>query len=153
MKLYRADKRDFNVGDTISTANVFVEKNPEGSLLIEEVFQSAKPKNKLSRIGCLFLFEDEIVAKKHWSKMTDGKLYEVEIDETSVLHRGDMRLIDKAFIATNDSEKQLCAEQYWAGIVTEQPRIEILVKEAIIVGVISKDQVERRKYLLRWPPA
>jgi len=153
MRLYRADKRDFYVGDNITTANEFASKNPEGSSGIGNLFDSIKPTEKPSRIGCLFLFEDEIVARKHWSKMTDGKLYEVEIDENSILHRADMRLVDKAFSAIDASERELCAKEYWAGIETEYPRIEILVKEATIVSVLSKNQAERREYLLNWPPA
>jgi len=153
MKLYRADKRDFFVGDKITSANEFATKNPEGSSEIEDLFEAERPHGKSPRIGCLYLFEDEIVAKKHWSKMADGKLYEVEIDESSILHRADMRFVDKAFLSTDTSEREVCAKDYWSGVETDTPRIEILVNEATVVNVVSKDQIERRKYLLNWPAA
>jgi hypothetical protein len=153
MKLYRADKRDFYVGEVIRSANDFFEKNPDGSKEIEYLFESVRPEKKPNRIGCLFLFENEVAAKKHWSKMTDGNLYEVEVDDYSVLHRADMRLVDKAFSSTNKEQIENCAKEYWNGVETEQPRVEILVKEATVTAIISKDQTERKYYLLNWPPA
>lgn len=75
MRLYRADKRDFSVGDLITSANEFALKNPNGSEQIEHIFEQQRPHGKPNRIGSLFLFENEIVALKHWSKMANGKIY------------------------------------------------------------------------------
>lgn len=150
MQLYRADKRDFNVNDVISTAGEFVSKNPEGSMDIEKIFEAVRPNNKPLRSACLYLFEDLETAKKHWSKMTDGKLYQVDVDDKATLHRADMRLVDKAFCSNEESEKQDCARNYWSGIETENPRIEILVLNATVTGIVSKDQNERINYLRSW---
>ncbi|NJA07566.1 hypothetical protein HC024_17790 [Methylococcaceae bacterium WWC4] len=152
MKLWRADKRDFNVGDVITSANEFASLNPKGSNEIEQVFEHRRPDGKPNRVGCLYLFENEVVAKQHWSKMADGKLYEVELRDEPILHRGDMRFVDAAFASSDISTIEKCAIDYWEGIETEKPRIEILATRATIVQVISKDQVERRTYLMNWPP-
>ena len=153
MKLYRADKRDFNVGDEVTSANDFTSKNPEGSEEIEKIFEERRPTDKPKRSGPLYLFDNEVVAKKHWSKMADGKLYEVELREEAILHKGDMRFVDEAFAAQDSSSKIKCAVDCWEGKESEKPRMESLVSKAFVTKVISKDQVERRKYLLNWPQA
>ena len=115
MKLYRADKRDFEIGNLIVTVGEFMTKNPEGSARIESIFESIRPKNKPTRLNSLYLFEDVSVARKHWSKMTDGKLYEVEIDESLMLHWADMQLVDDGFLAEEENEVIKCAIHYWEG--------------------------------------
>jgi hypothetical protein len=150
LKLYRADKRDFNVGTEISTAREFIIKNPQGSHRVEDLFEFKRPSNKPMRSESLFLFENLEVAKKHWSEMIDGNLYEVEVDNSSILHRADMQLVDLAFRTENESELERCAADYWMGKETNNPRIEVLVKKAIISNVISKSQSERREYFKSW---
>lgn len=150
MKLYRADKRDFNVGDEIVSANEFTFMNPDGSQEIENIFEQNRPCGKPERSGPLYLFDDEMVAKKHWSKMADGKLYEVEIRQEPILHRGDMRFVDEAFSAQNSTTRNRCAKDYWEGAESGSPRMELLVTRAFVTKVISKDQVERREFLKSW---
>jgi hypothetical protein len=99
--LYRADKRDFNQGQEIQSAKQFHEQNPRGSDKVESIFEAKRPDTKPSRLDALYLFEDFVVAKKHWSKMTDGKLYEVRVEASEVRHRGDMRLVDEAFCCSD----------------------------------------------------
>lgn len=150
MILYRADKRDFNVGDEITTAGHFTTTNPQGSENVERIFESKRPSTKPLRSKCLYLFEDIDVAKKHWSKMTEGKLYEIEIEDSLLLHRADMQLVDLAFSKESEAEMEEIAIDYWCGKETEKPRIEVLVLKAVVSGVISKDQEERVKYLKSW---
>lgn len=151
LNLYRADKRDFEVGSVVKTAQKFVSLNPNGSQKIEEVFEIMRPQEKPKRDTCLYLFEDLNDAKKHWSKMSDGKLYEVSLLENDILHRGDMELFDKAFMSRDNMETvKTCAKDYWDGKKTTHPIIEILVRQATISRIISKDQNERINYLRSW---
>ena len=153
LTVYRVDKRDFLEGVTIESANQFQILNPNGSEQIEHIFERCRPESKPKRIGSLFLFEDLIVAKKHWSKMADSKLYEIQIESSSIQHRGDMRLVDEAFLCADQSCIESCANRYWSGIETTTPRMELLVTSASISKLISADQDERRRFLLNWPPA
>jgi len=82
--------------------------------------------------------------------MANGKLYEIEINESLILHKGDMRFVDNAFMSTDKTERKHSARKYGAEIETDNPLIEILVNDTTIAGVISKDQIERSKYLLSW---
>ncbi len=150
MLLYRADKRTFKIGEVIQSANEFATKNPPGSNAVEQLFDTMKPKGKPNRFGCLFLFDDLVHAKKHWSKMTDGKLYVVETNPDSILHRGDMQLVDQAYKSGDDGERQRCAKEYWGGTETQGSVIETLVEKATVVDVVSKDQEERKAYLNSW---
>jgi hypothetical protein len=153
LTVYRVDKRDFLAGATIKSANQFQALNPNGSRRVEHIFECRRPESKPKRIGSLFLFEDLIVARKHWSKMKDGKLYEIQIEGSSIQHRGDMRLVDEALACDDQSCMESCANRYWSGIETTSPRIELLVTSASVSKLISADQAERRSYLLNWPPA
>lgn len=147
--LYRADKRDFKMGDVIQSAKEFMDKNREGSLDVEAAFESARPKHMLKRSDCLYLFENLKDAKKYWSKMRGGKLYEVAVEGT--VHRVDMALVDAAFInRTNATVLREYAENYWSGAISPAPVIEILVAQARIVSIISKDEDERLAYFKSW---
>lgn len=147
----RADKRDFNVGDVVTSAREFTVLNPQGSQDVEDVFERVRPLGKPKRIGNLYLFKDEISAKKHWSKMTDGKLYRATFDSKLPRHEGDMCLFNQAFeLRTNIDEVEKLANRYWAGDLTEKPIIEVIVLQATISEVVSKDQQERRAYLASW---
>ncbi len=147
MKLYRADKRNFSIGDKLETAGEFQQKNPEGSHEIESIFESMRPSEKPQRAHCLYLFENLDAAKKHWSKMTDGKLYEVDLDVSKILHRADMQFFDMAFDSTDINERIKHANSYWSGIEAASPIIEILTESAVVSGIISQNQSERRAYL------
>lgn len=148
---FRADKREFDVGNVITSANDFTALNPHGSQDVEDVFERIRPMDKPIRSGNLFLFTDETSAKKYWSKMADGKLYRATIDPTLSHHKGDMRLVNQAFELRADTEElEKIAIRYWAGDLTENPIIEVIVPNATISGVVSKDQQERRAYLMSW---
>lgn len=148
---YRADKRDFEIGSTIYSAGEFSAKNPIGSVGIESLFEELRPAGKPQRVGCLFVFEDLLAAKKHWSKMTGGKLYEVRVEPCGILHRADMSLLEAAFASGTDIDKiRTYADLYWSGMCSEHPTVEILVKHAIVLNVISKDECERKEFLKSW---
>jgi len=75
MLLFRADKRDFEVGDVIATAGHYFDKFPEKTQLLEQRLEGFRPNDKPRRIDCLFLFESLDLAKRHWTIMKQRKLY------------------------------------------------------------------------------
>jgi hypothetical protein len=157
LSVYRADKRTFAAGDFIGTAAHFTTLNPDG-LRLEEVFTAAKLASKPARADCLFVFESFPDAEWHWAKMADAILYECEIDDGMILHRGDMRLVDsagEALRANTDATPQ--AVRYWEGQNGGNPIWELLVARAMVTRVICADQKLRRLriqgYRLPSPPA
>ncbi|MBM3967248.1 MAG: hypothetical protein FJ308_19620 [Planctomycetes bacterium] len=147
-ELFRADKRDFEVGARIFTAGEYYKKFPAETKTLEDGFETHRPEAKPNRRDCLFLFESLDAAKKHWSIMSDGKLYKVEVEDNAILHRGDMNWLD--VIADHIRENKRTIDlygKYWAGEITENACVEVLVASAVVVEVISKDQQVRRSFL------
>lgn len=129
----------------------FTSLNPDDSHIVEDAFEKERPLNKPQRANCLYLFETIDDAKKHWSKMSEGKLYEVELSIEEILHKGDMTLVDIAFKSKDDiSSLEENGKKYWASEYTECPVVEILVQQALVSGIISKDQNDRREYFISW---
>ncbi len=148
---YRADKRIFCDGDVVVSAGEFLGKNPDGSLDVEKVFEEKRPKNLPPRADCLYVFSAISDAKKHWSKMTGGKLYEVAVADVDVLLRADMTLVDLAFRSREvPGDVEACADRYWRGECSERPVIEVLVRNATVLSVLSNDEAERRAYFRSW---
>lgn len=141
IKLFRVDKRDFEVGDIIESAKEFLRKGPPGAIEIEKQFEKMRPDTFLPRTHCLFLFERINDAQKHWSKMSEGKLYEVTVDNISILHRADMNLVDLAYKNLKDEDKvKFYATQYWSGVLCSSSIVEVLVRSATVSSIISKCQ-------------
>ncbi len=141
---YRCDKRVFEGGQTITTAGQFMELHPENGKRTEVLLAEAMPAGKPDRAGCLMLFENLACAREHCSKMPRGHLYSVEVDESDILHRGDMHLVDEIDrrIATHDDVGRLPMD-YWEGVLTDAPCIEVLVATGVVVADLLYTQAER----------
>ena len=148
MTHYRVDKRLFAIGDEITTAQEYYDKFDGTRKAVEDMLESRRPDGKEPRTSCLFVFEEEVCAKKHWSMMKDGKLYQVAIDEARVFHRGDMAIMDEMKIIV-EAEKDIgaAADAYWRGEVGNKPVIEIMVSSAIVTDIISTSDEERLAHL------
>jgi hypothetical protein len=148
MAYFRVDKRDFEVNNTVLTAMEYYEKFQGPAKEVEDVLERYRPGNKPKRRSCLFVFENEVCAKKHWSKMNQGKLYSVHVDESQILHKGDMALMDEMRQALqNGQDLEPLATRYWAGGLSFRPEIEVLVPSAIVTAVLSKSEQERVEHL------
>ena len=83
--------------------------------------------------------------------MTGGKLYAVTVEPGNILHRADMSLVDSAYVSRSvPGEVAACAQRYWSGECGSKPVIEVLVKNARVSAVISKDEQERKAYFKSW---
>ena len=144
---YRADKRSFQRGDMIKTAGEFHDKHPENGRVAEGLLEARRPVGKPTRRECLMVFETQDTARNHWAKMINGKLYEVEIEVARILHRADMRLVDQIgnSLSTPSIAEQL-ADSYWAGEMTGQPIVEILLPSATVSALISDSEAERKAH-------
>jgi hypothetical protein len=147
---YRVDKRVFAVGDEIVTAEEYYAKFTGAAKVVEDSREATRPSSVPPRRSCLFVFSDEVAARKHWSKMTGGKLYAVAIDENAMHHTGDMALMDQMKAAAEQGEEvEELARAYWAGEESQAPEFEILVDRATVTAVISSSDQERVEHLKR----
>jgi|GEM_PF-2895829 len=145
---FRLDKRLFLVGQEVTTANECSAKFVDIAKRVEATLESKRPANKKRRDQCLFVFEDEKCAKKHWSKMKDGKLYKVSINESAISHRGDMAQMDVMKLLGASGKNMIeVAEDYWRGQKSAYPEIEIMVPSAVVTEVMSTCDKERQDHL------
>lgn len=149
---YRADKRDFAPDDPIATAGQFSALHRESGKQAETILDDVKPEGKPHRKDCLMLFESEDAARKHWSKMSTGKLYEVEIDTAEILHRGDMNLIDEtgALIEQGDHvQARARARDYWLKEPDEKACVEVLIGEGQVKRLIGDNAARIEEFRTR----
>lgn len=152
MSYFRADKRDFSPNDKIQSAQDYYGKFSPISKAIEDTLEAHRPSRKIQRTSCVFVFEEEKCAKKHWSKMSNGKLYSILLDDDLILHRGDMALMDemKKLLECGKDISDLVIK-YWAGELSSKPEIEVLAASVEVKEVLSKCENERISYLReRW---
>jgi hypothetical protein len=112
----------------------------------ETALETARPRESkpVARKNCLFVFEDFAHVESYWNQHNGLCLYEVETEETSVIHRGDMELVDqigKEFRQAADHRRSAdhelvanLANQYWSGFLSGQPRLDVLVRSAKVIN-------------------
>ncbi|WP_105421850.1 hypothetical protein [Neorhizobium sp. T25_27] len=150
MEFFRADKRVFEQGDAINTAGHFEDKHPEAGRHLEALMRERKPADKPDRSECLMLFRDEEAARLFHSKMTGGHLYRVYADPASILHEGDMNLVNQLAVLVAAGEAPIDGiDRYWREERTDTPIIEVLLKSAVIVEEIAVTSNEKAEYLYK----
>jgi hypothetical protein len=149
---FRADKRRFSVGDTIlPTGGDFAELHQDIGKEMEELLARLRPKKKPVRRDNLFVFEDVEAAKKYWSKMKGGNLYEVEIDAKRILHRGDMELTEEiGRLLRGKQDATQLAIQYWKGVMSKAPEVELLVPQATALQLLGSEAERLEELKRRW---
>jgi hypothetical protein len=144
---YRVDRRDFEVGDVVAPTGQYQKGLNDKQKQVEAALESTRPAAKPKRDEKLFVFRDVEPAKKFWSKMQKGKLYKVDYKEAATKHTGDMNLTEEMFNRLDDKKALVDrAKRYWNGTMADGAEVEILVDEANVTEVISKDDVERHQY-------
>ena len=87
-----------------------------------------------SRPHALYLFESIDVAKRLLGETKGKQLYECWVDDSDILHRGDLRIYDEVVEALeNNEDPDDLIRQYWAGEEREAPRVELVVKRCTFV--------------------
>jgi hypothetical protein len=149
---FRVDKRLFAVGDRIRTAGEYYANLAGVAKKIEDELENTRPAQKLARTNCLFVFESLPTAEKHWSKMKDGKLYQLAIDDAAIVHRGDMALMDEMkSVIEAGGEYRSIAHEYWNSTMSSTPEVELLISDAVVSDIINISDAERVAFLRkRW---
>lgn len=128
MKGFRVDPRDFKPGEKIPPhRKSYVKDNDKKKEIKDKVtalLEKRRPQEKPDRETILMVFDKEINAKlyKESSGSANSKIYEVEYDETKVLHVGCLEKVEKIFSLFNcdsitdeiQAEAEEIADEYWA---------------------------------------
>jgi putative toxin-antitoxin system protein len=138
MKLYRVDKRLYDVGaEILPDTHYSQEFNKEDKGILEKLLDDKKHITR-TRKECLFLFNSLYHALIFFSKY-GGYIYEVAPEQE--LFRGDMNKLDNILDAL-----RFCGEdgidsfvnEYWKdGTHTFSPCYEVLCKKAIVIKRIE----------------
>ena len=147
MKLYRVDKRLYNVGDEILPDTNYPQAlNNEDKEILERKLDEKRTIKK-TRKEYLFLFNSLYHALIFFSKY-GGYIYEVAPEE--VFFRGDMNKLDNILDAL-----RFCGEdgidsfvnEYWKdGTHTFSPCYEVLCKKAIVIKRIELEMTKEDFY-------
>lgn len=142
MKTFRIDNRTFEVGDTIFPQNDYQQKLDDTRIWVEQILEDNRPADKPARNSILMLFREFNHAYHHWTIQKDAKFYMTEIAENEILHIGDFNKVEEIFKNTNRAQQ--IAQDYWNGVMTENPKKEIFVNSAIVSEIKSNSETERK---------
>jgi len=138
MKLYRVDKRLYNVGDEILPDTNYPQALNNEDKEIERKLDEKRTIKK-TRKEYLFLFNSLYHALIFFSKY-GGNIYEVEIERDKPLFRGDMNKLDNILDALRFCGKNgidSFVNEYWkAGTHTFSPCYEYLCNKAKVIKYI-----------------
>tara|TARA_R110002072_G_scaffold31525_6_gene97054 strand:+ start:529 stop:996 length:468 start_codon:yes stop_codon:yes gene_type:complete len=145
MKVWRYDERKFQVGDQIEPESGKSPQLTPEQWGAEKIIRSAQPGGKEIRESSVYCFEERRLANLGANR-TGRCLYELEIKQEDIQHRGDLFFYDrvaKKIKSGEDPADDAC--QYWNGTECPQrPAIELLVRRAIVVAVHSVDPIVNR---------
>ena len=140
-KYYRADRRCFKPKSVMSPEGTYQNYFKEAGKAMEKALEDARPRHKPNRKDCLFVFDDLGAVQRHWRTHDGSYLYEVEIDEATVPHCGDMELTDQIGAEfrkpTDRADHDRVAglvKAYWKGGQSTKPVREFLVPCAKVVA-------------------
>jgi hypothetical protein len=145
MKAYRIDKRDFQIGNLMTSQNEYQNLLDEKRLSVEKILESNRPEDKPRRNDVIMLFQEFKDAKHFWTIMTNSKFYKSEIDELDILHIGDFNKVESIFVNIDNTEEAIrLAKEYWESKFTDRPKPELLLNCASVSKIISNSELERK---------
>lgn len=134
---YRVHATKLEIGDYIPESQCFFNLLDEEKKLIEESFESKRPKEKPRRFNARYLFKNEIDALDFITPKDNHYLYKVMVYSENIIHIGDWNWLQKA--SENFTDVEIYAENYWTEKTTNKPKMELIVKEAQVVEEVELD--------------
>lgn len=144
MKYYRIDRREFVIGDVITPSAAFINNIAVQRLEVENLLENSRPDTKPNRNEIVKLFDSFIAAKQYWVLDSNSKFYEVEIQPTDILHRGNYPLIERLAKETNEDIRNEIANQYWNDEVVDDTVAENFVNQATVIRIICDNEKVRK---------
>lgn len=138
IKVYRYDDQEFADGQIIYSRGDSLSTLTDHQKNVELAIRSALPDGANVRGTSLYTWADEKLARRLWPLSRKRYLYELEIDETDIRHRGDLNYYSEAETAAKLSTPfEDAIRKYCTGLTAGQPftepRIEILVSKATVL--------------------
>jgi hypothetical protein len=138
MRVYRYDDQEFADGQIIDPRGDSFGTLTDHQKAVEIAIRAALPNGAIVRGNSLYTWADEQLAKRLWPRSKKRYLYELEIDEADICHKGDLNYYSEAVSAAKsgapieDAVSKYCAGEN-AGAPYTEPRVEILVSKAKVL--------------------
>ncbi|TSA26787.1 hypothetical protein D4R71_03205 [bacterium] len=145
--MYRVDRRDFKINDTINPPDKSYHEGEGFDLTIEQILEEQKPQgNNADRKSGLFIFPELSDAIRFSCIMKNSKIYKVQaLSDTTSLHRGDMNWTEVMNKFTdNENTLRKLADCYWNGSKTFKPCWEVLVNKVQVISVLYSCEADRK---------
>jgi len=134
IRVYRYANEDYADGQTIRPCSDHFDRldatRKDAELALRAVSTEAEAIRKTS----LYTWADERLARRLWPRSHSKFLYELEVDEASVLHRGDVSHFWEAQSALKrGGDAGDAVNRYWSGEAAGTPYVEVLLSEAKVI--------------------
>jgi hypothetical protein len=132
--VYRCDDQEFADGQIIESRGDSFSTLTDPQKAVETTIRAALPNGATIRGNSLYTWADEEVAKRLWPRSKKRYLYELEVDEADIRHKGDLNHYSEAVSAAKSGAPienavgKYCAGENASAPYTE-PRVEILVSK------------------------
>jgi hypothetical protein len=139
IRVYRYDDEEFPTGKVIRCRGDSFDTLTDHQKTVEIAIRKALPDGANVRSTSIYVWADQQVAKRLWPLSKKRYLYELEIDEVDIRHKGDLNNYSEAETAAKsgkpfeDAVLRYCRGEM-AGKKYTEPRVEILVSEATVLG-------------------
>lgn len=138
IKTYRYDDEEFSDERILEARGDPFEGLTGPQKIIETALREAKEEGAFIRSTSLYTWEDQDLSARMWVHSKKKYLYELEVDEADVRHKGDLNFYSEAVSSAMSGAPFTDAIQsYWrgdnAGSPYTQPRVEILVAQARVI--------------------
>jgi hypothetical protein len=138
MLVYRYDDECYTPGQCIPTRGDSFNTLTEDQKVVELAVRLALPAGAQIRGESLYTWANEMLARRLWRFSKKKYLYELEIDERDIRHKGDLNWYSAAMDAVkagrspHDAVKKYCNGEESGPPYTE-PRVELLVSQAKMI--------------------
>ena len=148
MKVYRAHVDILQPDQLVPPSTTFFEKLTPKKKAVEELLESVRPCDSPKRDSAIYLFEDELKARKWASVQRPARrLYLVEAKQNEL--KVDwcwLQKIENEMERDCSSAKEM-ARKYWASQATNDPCWELLATSAIVKKEIDIPILERNRFI------
>ena len=135
MNVYRYDNETYDENEVIRSRGDSFNSLTESQKQVELAIRSRLSNGENIRSTSLYTWADETLARRLWPLSQKKYLYELEIEDSDIRHKGDLNFDSaaveevKAGASPNGAIEKYCSGEN-AEAPQTQPRIEVLVSEA-----------------------
>ena len=137
--LYRIDRREFSVGKEILPPGDHIDFVETPLQAAEALLRRVAGDRAKLRSEYLFVFKDLNYTGKYFLGKGGRSIYEVEVDESDILHEADMMLVNEIADVISDTPAAESLAERWLNQETrDSERVEVVVAKAVVKRKLFK---------------